>query len=47
MARDIDSIWAEPHGRNVLLSLLERTEVIEEVSGSSFHIMTVGRRGMY
>jgi hypothetical protein len=45
MARDIDSIWAEAHGRKVLLSLLERTEMIEEVSGSSFHIMTVGRRG--
>lgn len=44
MARDIDSIWAEPHGRKVLLRLLERTEMIEEVSGSSFHIMTVGRR---
>jgi hypothetical protein len=27
MARDIDSIWAEPYGRNVLLSLLEPTEV--------------------
>lgn len=45
MARDIDSIWAEPHSRKVLLRLLERTEMIEEVSGSSFHIMTVGRRG--
>jgi ubiquinone/menaquinone biosynthesis C-methylase UbiE len=46
MVRDIDSIWAEPHGREVLLSLLERTEMSEEVSGSSFHIMTVGRRGV-
>jgi ubiquinone/menaquinone biosynthesis C-methylase UbiE len=45
MARGIDSIWTEPHGRKALLSLLERTEMIEEVSGSSFHIMTVGRRG--
>ncbi len=46
MARDFDSIWAEPHGRKVLLSLLDRTEMIEEVSGSSFHIMTVGRKAV-
>jgi ubiquinone/menaquinone biosynthesis C-methylase UbiE len=44
MARDFDSLWAQSHGRKVLLSLLERTEMIEEVSGISFHIMTVGRR---
>ena len=43
VARDIDSIWSEPHSRNVLLSLLERTEEIEEIRGSSFHILTVGR----
>jgi hypothetical protein len=38
-----DFIGAEPHGRKVLLRLAERTEMIEEVGGSSFHIMTVGQ----
>jgi len=45
MAGDFDSIWAEPHGRKVLLGLLERTEMMEEISGSSFHIMTLGKEG--
>jgi 2-polyprenyl-3-methyl-5-hydroxy-6-metoxy-1,4-benzoquinol methylase len=43
VARDIDSIWAEPHSREVLLSVLERAETIEEISATSFHIMTVGQ----
>jgi hypothetical protein len=45
MTTDFDSIWAETPSRKTLLSLLERTEMMEEVSGSSIHIMTVGRRG--
>ena len=44
VAKDIDSIWAEPKSREALLSFLERTETIEEMSGTSFHIMTVGQR---
>ena len=44
LAKDFDSLWSDPQKRTVLLDLLARTEGMEEVSGASFHHLTVGRK---
>lgn len=44
VAKDVDSIWAELHSREVLLKMLERTATIEEISGLSYHVITVGQK---
>jgi ubiquinone/menaquinone biosynthesis C-methylase UbiE len=44
MAKDIDSVWCETQSREALLKMLERTETTEEISGLSYHVITVGQK---
>ncbi|HXW92184.1 MAG TPA: hypothetical protein VEK33_16660, partial [Terriglobales bacterium] len=41
---DIDAAWADPNSQEALLNLVAQTEMIDEISGVSFHVMTVGRK---
>jgi ubiquinone/menaquinone biosynthesis C-methylase UbiE len=44
VVRDIEAVWADPTSKEALLNLVAQTDMIDETSGVSFHIMTVGRK---
>jgi len=44
VVRDIEAVWADPPGKEALLNLVAQTDMIDEISGMSFHFMTVGRK---
>jgi hypothetical protein len=44
LAKDFDALRRDSRKRTVLHDMLDRTGGIEEVSGASFHHMTVGRK---
>lgn len=44
VVRDIESVWADPASKKALLNLVTQAEMVDENSGTSFHVMTVGRK---
>jgi len=44
VVNDIDAAWANPNSKEALLNLVAQTEMIDEISGVSFHVMTVGQK---
>jgi len=44
VAKDMDSVWTDAQSRDALLRMLERSATIEEISGLSYHVITVGQK---